>query len=213
MTEYNQLVGLDHQGGSRKLHAFEAHPIDESDMYAWDLRLYDFEDDQAIAADMRARKVDNLAMRIHFPQDYPNSPPFVYMLRPRLREGTGYVLNGGGICMELLTPSVSATPVPSMPSPRAADHVPRAAACADPWALTRRLCSPPWQEWSPATSINALVMSVRAMLLVGNARLKSTEPSAREPDYVFEEARHDFAHIVKVHKTIGWTSHPMFKNA
>ena len=52
-----------------------------------------------------------------------------------------------------------------------------------------------------------------AMLLVGNARLKSTEPSAREPDYVFEEARHDFAHIVKVHKTIGWTSHPMFKNA
>ena len=56
-------------------------------------------------------------------------------------------------------------------------------------------------------------MSVRAMLLVGNARLKSTEPSAREPDYVFEEARHDFAHIVKVHKAIGWTSHPMFKNA
>ena len=95
------------------------------------------------------------------------------MLRPRLRQGTGYVLNGGGICMELLTPS----------------------------------------EWSPATSISALVMSVRAMLLVGKARLKSVAPGTKEPDYRYEEARKDFAHIVKVHKEHGWTSHPMFKNA
>ena len=50
-------------------------------------------------------------------------------------------------------------------------------------------------------------------LLVGNARLRTTEPSAAEPDYLYEEARHDFAHIVKVHKQHGWTSHPMFKNA
>jgi hypothetical protein len=73
----------------------------------------------------------------------------------RLRMGTGYVLNGGGICMELLTP----------------------------------------QEWSPATSISALVMSVRAMLLVGQARLKSTEKGTKEPDYCVEEcaAAHDRA--------------------
>lgn len=75
------------------------------------------------------------------------------MLRPRLKEGTGYVLNGGGICMELLTPS----------------------------------------EWSPATSINALVMSVRAMLLVGNARLKTTSRNAKEHDYSYEEVSESFS--------------------
>ena len=50
--------------------------------------------------------------------------------------------------------------------------------------------------WSPATSIDALVQSVRAMLMAGNARLHSTEPSTKESDY-----------------TYGWTSHPMFRDA
>lgn len=90
------------------MHAFEANPVDDSDLYTWDLRLYDFEKDQAIAADLLARGLDHVTLRIMFPQDYPTAPPFVHMLRPRLKEGTGYVLGGGGICMELLTPSVSA---------------------------------------------------------------------------------------------------------
>ena len=94
-------------------------------------------------------------------------------VRPRLKEHTGYVLSGGGICMELLTPS----------------------------------------GWSPATSIDALVQSVRAMLMAGNARLASLEPSTREADYTFEGAKRDFAHILNVHGKHGWTSHPMFKNA
>lgn len=49
--------------------------------------------------------------------------------------------------------------------------------------------------------------------LVPQARLKTTTPGAKEADYCLEEARRDFAHIVKVHKERGWTSHPMFKNA
>ena len=56
---------------------------------------------QRIAADLRARNLDHVTLRLHFPDDYPNAPPFVHMLRPRLTEGTGYVLNGGGICMEV----------------------------------------------------------------------------------------------------------------
>lgn len=94
------------------------------------------------------------------------------VVRPRLSEGSGYVLNGGGICMELLTPS----------------------------------------EWSPATSVNALVMSIRAMLLVGNARLREVKPGAREHDYMLSEAQRDFAHIVKaraLYKTVpSWPPAP-----
>lgn len=173
MKEYNALAALEKQGGCRKLHSYEAAPVDASDLYTWDLHLYDFETDQEIAGDLRARNMERLTLRMLFPADYPNSPPFVHMLRPRLREGTGYVLNGGGICMELLTPS----------------------------------------EWSPATSISALVMSVRAMLICGQARLRTASPSAREPDYCVEDARKDFAHIVKVHKEHGWTTHRMFKDS
>ena len=54
---------------------------------------------------------------------------------------------------------------------------------------------------------------MRAMLLVGNARLNSTSASTREPDYQYEEARKDFTHIVRIHKAHGWTSDPMFKKA
>ena len=174
MKEYTELHALEQQpGGCRRLHAFEASPVDDSDLYIWDLRLYDFESDQPIAADLAERGLECVTLRIIFPSDYPNNPPFVHVLRPRLKEGTGYVLNGGGICMELLTPS----------------------------------------EWSPATHINALVMSIRAMLVVGNARLKSTVKGTKEHDYSFNDAHKDFQHIVKVHKAHGWTSHPMFKNA
>jgi len=173
MKELQRLQALEGRDGSRALHAFEAAPLDDTDLYVWELRLFDFDKDDPICADLQARRLEHLALRVHFPLEYPNKPPFVYMLRPRLQEHTGYVLPGGGICMELLTP----------------------------------------EGWSPATSIDALVQSVRAMLMVGNARLASTEPSAKECDYAFESAKRDFSHILSVHGKHGWTSHPMFKNA
>lgn len=173
MREYQQLQSHEQRGGCRKLHAFEAEPIDESDLYTWDLRLYDFAADDPISSDMASRGIDHLTLRARFPADYPNSPPFVYMLRPRLKEGSGYVLSGGGICMELLTQS----------------------------------------GWSPATSIEALVQSVRAMLMAGQARLRETARSAKEHEYSYDEAQRDFQHILKVHGDHGWTSHPLFKDA
>ena len=40
------------------------------------------------------------------PNPNPNQPPFVRVIRPRIKLETGFVLDGGGICMELLTPQV-----------------------------------------------------------------------------------------------------------
>ena len=41
---------------------------------------------------------------IVYPSDYPNSPPFVRIIRPRFQYMTGHVTIGGSICTELLTP-------------------------------------------------------------------------------------------------------------
>lgn len=172
MKEFNQLQQLGLDAGCRKMYQFEAGPVDESDLLVWEVHLFDF-CDEPLASDMKTRRLDRLTLRVHFPDNYPNAPPFVHMLRPRLKEGTGYVFNGGGICMELLTP----------------------------------------QQWSPATSINALIMSVRAMLIVGKAALRTTAPGAKEADYCYADAARDFKHIVDTHKKHGWTSHPMFKNS
>ncbi|KAL1515863.1 hypothetical protein AB1Y20_002478 [Prymnesium parvum] len=106
MAELRSLAQLEARGagGCRKAHQFEAAPVHEEDLYTWDVHLYDFEGD-GLARDMEARKIERITLRLHFPDQFPTLPPFVHVLRPRLREGTGYVLPGGSICMELLTPS------------------------------------------------------------------------------------------------------------
>merc|ERR1719379_2781174 len=44
-------------------------------------------------------------MDVAFPPDFPFSPPFIRILRPRFQFHTGHVTVGGSICMELLTPA------------------------------------------------------------------------------------------------------------
>jgi len=46
-----------------------------------------------------------ISMEMEFPPDYPMSPPFVRVLRPRIKFLTGHVTIGGSVCMEMLTKS------------------------------------------------------------------------------------------------------------
>ncbi len=50
--------------------------------------------------------MDHLLFHIVFDDKFPYSPPFVRLVKPVVTGG--YVLAGGAICMELLTPQVSA---------------------------------------------------------------------------------------------------------
>ena len=52
-----------------------------------------------------SRKQPVIVMDIRFPHDYPQSVPFVRMVRPRFKWHTGHVTIGGSMCTELLTPS------------------------------------------------------------------------------------------------------------
>ena len=90
---------------------YEAEPLDEADVFVWRLKLIAYDPtsadpaEAALGKDLKARGMDGLELRMIFedgPGGYPCKPPFVHMVRPRLRGG--YVLDGGGICMETLTP-------------------------------------------------------------------------------------------------------------
>ena len=76
----------------------------DDDLYLWEVRLFGFDPkDEQIARDMAAKGIKDIVLRIRFPDDYPLSPPFCRVLRPRFEFHTGHVTLGGSICMELLT--------------------------------------------------------------------------------------------------------------
>jgi len=73
-------------------------------MYLWEVKLFGFDPkDEQIARDMQRLGVKYIVIHIKFPEDFPLSPPFCRIVRPRFAFHTGHVTVGGSICMELLT--------------------------------------------------------------------------------------------------------------
>eukprot|EP01027_Heterolobosea_sp_BB2_P019822 GEZU01027927.1.p1 GENE.GEZU01027927.1~~GEZU01027927.1.p1 ORF type:complete len:327 (+),score=157.29 GEZU01027927.1:179-1159(+) len=88
---------------------FSAQPIDNN-LYHWEVRLNGFDDsDGPIAKDLKEYKkkhgIDYVKLDMKFQKDYPFSPPFIRVVKPRFQFHTGHVTIGGSICMELLTTS------------------------------------------------------------------------------------------------------------
>jgi len=74
------------------------------DMYLWEVKLFGFDPkDEQIARDMERLHVKNIIVHIRFPEDFPLSPPFCRIVRPKFAFHTGHVTLGGSICTELLT--------------------------------------------------------------------------------------------------------------
>lgn len=89
---------------------FEADPVvdprtGKQNLYHWEIKLSGFDGD--LAADMKAQAKqtgkDYVSLEMRFTADYPFTPPFVRVVRPRFRAMTGHVTIGGSVCMELLT--------------------------------------------------------------------------------------------------------------
>ena len=97
----------------------ETHPAHElgwyidpehvSNVYQWIVELHSFETQLPLAIDMKSKGLKSVVMEIRFGKDYPMSPPFVRIIRPRflsfMQGGGGHVTAGGALCMELLTNS------------------------------------------------------------------------------------------------------------
>ncbi|KAK6585901.1 hypothetical protein PZA11_000958 [Diplocarpon coronariae] len=78
-----------------------------SNIYQWIVELHSFDASLPLAKDMKAAGVTSIVLEIRFGKDYPFSPPFVRVIRPRFLPfqsgGGGHVTAGGAMCMELLT--------------------------------------------------------------------------------------------------------------
>ncbi|PSN50873.1 Ubiquitin-conjugating enzyme E2Q-like protein [Blattella germanica] len=71
-------------------------------LFEWHVRLYRIDSESELATDMRDMGIPYILLHIVFPDNFPFAPPFMRVISPRIEKG--FVMEGGAICMELLTP-------------------------------------------------------------------------------------------------------------
>lgn len=80
-----------------------------TNMFHWIVELHSFDPSLQLAQDMKEASVTSIVLEIRFGREFPMSPPFLRVIRPRFRPfangGGGHVTAGGAMCMELLTNS------------------------------------------------------------------------------------------------------------
>ncbi|KAF2099395.1 hypothetical protein NA57DRAFT_37473 [Rhizodiscina lignyota] len=78
-----------------------------TNLFQWIVELHSFDPTLPLAKDMKAQKITSVVLELRFGKDFPHTPPFVRVIRPRFlgfnQGGGGHVTLGGAICMELLT--------------------------------------------------------------------------------------------------------------
>ncbi|CAF4757132.1 ubiquitin-conjugating enzyme E2Q-like protein 1 [Pieris rapae] len=71
-------------------------------LFEWHVRLHQIDPESELAADLRELNISNILLHLVFPENFPFAPPFMRVIEPRIEKG--FVMEGGAICMELLTP-------------------------------------------------------------------------------------------------------------
>ena len=88
---------------------FYMNPSSISNVYQWHIELHSFPLDIPLSTDLAAKNLCSILLEFRFGPNFPISPPFVRVVRPRFltfaQGGGGHVTAGGALCMELLTNS------------------------------------------------------------------------------------------------------------
>lgn len=88
-----------------------------TNMFHWIVELHSFDKNLLLAQDMKKAGVTSVVLELRFGRDFPYSPPFVRVIRPRFLPfamgGGGHVTAGGAMCMQLLTTN-GWTPITSL---------------------------------------------------------------------------------------------------
>ncbi|CAM1320523.1 UBE2QL1 (predicted) [Pycnogonum litorale] len=99
MKEYLDTCKASEKAGSSRV--FTVELIDEN-LYNWSVKLYRIDPESELSRDMMETNTKCIVLNLTFPENFPFSPPFMRVVRPRIHKG--FVMDGGAICMELLTP-------------------------------------------------------------------------------------------------------------
>uniref|UniRef100_A0A182NTB1 E2 ubiquitin-conjugating enzyme n=1 Tax=Anopheles dirus TaxID=7168 RepID=A0A182NTB1_9DIPT len=98
MKELKEIERLQH---SRTEPCFTVELINDN-LYEWHARLYRIDPDSPLAEDLVEMNIPFILLHLVFPENFPFAPPFMRVVEPRIEKG--FVMEGGAICMELLTP-------------------------------------------------------------------------------------------------------------
>lgn len=71
-------------------------------LFEWYVKVYAIDPESELAHDMHEQSVSHILLHLIFPENFPFTPPFMRVVEPRIEKG--FVMDGGAICMELLTP-------------------------------------------------------------------------------------------------------------
>lgn len=71
-------------------------------LFEWHVRLLRVDNESDLANDMKELGINYILLHLIFPDNFPFAPPFMRVISPRIEKG--FVMEGGAICMELLTP-------------------------------------------------------------------------------------------------------------
>jgi ubiquitin-conjugating enzyme E2 Q len=107
MQDFKSVIAIQK---NTPLHELGWH-IDEDkieNMYQWIIELHSFDPTLPLAQDMVKKGIKSIVLEMRFGKDYPMSPPFVRVIRPRFlgfqQGGGGHVTAGGAMCMEVCIP-------------------------------------------------------------------------------------------------------------
>ena len=85
-------------------------PLSEDDMSVWAVKCVNLDHEdassscKAVAQSMKSKGHDPaIEFRLHFPEQYPADPPFVYVHSPRIVGG--HIHGEGAMCLDVLHPS------------------------------------------------------------------------------------------------------------
>lgn len=106
MRDFNDLIKVQDKEPPHEL----GWHIDQDkieNMYQWIVELHSFDPTLPLTKDMKSKGFTSIVLELRFGKDYPMSPPFVRVIRPRFlgfqQGGGGHVTAGGAMCMQLLT--------------------------------------------------------------------------------------------------------------
>ncbi|KAF3919488.1 hypothetical protein ABW20_dc0100420 [Dactylellina cionopaga] len=83
------------------------NPDHFDNVYQWIVELHSFDSTLPLASDMKSRGIKSVVLELRFGASFPNTPPFVRVIKPRflpfMNGGGGHVTIGGAVCLEMLT--------------------------------------------------------------------------------------------------------------